>query len=253
MTTTPRSTRIPISPPSLHTDAWLARVEETAHVDPMEALGLAPGDTVLVVGAHPDDETLGSGATVAELASRGVDVRLLSLTAGTASFVGFPVDITPAALGDLRTVELGRAGERLGAAGTTVAGLPDGALADHETEAVDAIAAEIDRHAAVRLLSVWRHDPHPDHQAAGRATTLAARDAGLEHREFAVWAPHWTDPATVTATLTRLRCGDPAWEAKQAAIGEYRSQTQRANDDVGPVVPAELVAWPHEIWLSPDD
>lgn len=221
-----------------------------AHVDPVEALGVAPGDVVLVVGAHPDDETLGSGATLAELATRGVDVRLLSLTAGEASFVGFPVDITPRALGDLRRLELAEAGERLGVVGTTVAGLPDGALADHETEAVDAIAALVDRYAVVRLLSVWRHDPHPDHRAAGRATALAAREAGLEHREFPVWAPHWSDPQTLTTTLTALRCGDPAWEAKRAALGEYRSQTQPAGERVGPVVPADLVDWPHELWLS---
>jgi LmbE family N-acetylglucosaminyl deacetylase len=40
-------------------------------------------DTILVIGAHPDDEVLGPGGTVAKHAASGDEVHLLILTEGT--------------------------------------------------------------------------------------------------------------------------------------------------------------------------
>ena len=37
---------------------------------------------VLVLAAHPDDETLGAGATIAKLADQGHSVKLLTFTDG---------------------------------------------------------------------------------------------------------------------------------------------------------------------------
>src|SRR5713101_6494987 len=42
-------------------------------------------DSVLVVAAHPDDEILGCGATMARLAAEGAEVRILILATGALS------------------------------------------------------------------------------------------------------------------------------------------------------------------------
>jgi LmbE family N-acetylglucosaminyl deacetylase len=40
----------------------------------------------------------------------------------------------------------------------------------------------------------WRHDGHPDHDAAGRAATIASAAAGAPLLQYLVWAWHWADP-----------------------------------------------------------
>ncbi len=44
--------------------------------------------TTLIIGAHPDDETLGCGGTIARLASEGEDVSILILGEGLTSREG---------------------------------------------------------------------------------------------------------------------------------------------------------------------
>lgn len=46
----------------------------------MSAFGLTSGQQVLVVAAHPDDETLGCGGTIARLVAHGVRVHVLAVT-----------------------------------------------------------------------------------------------------------------------------------------------------------------------------
>ena len=45
---------------------------------------------VLVLAAHPDDEVLGVGGTMAQLAAAGARLRLVSVTDGEASHPGHP-------------------------------------------------------------------------------------------------------------------------------------------------------------------
>ncbi|WP_308466730.1 PIG-L family deacetylase [Rathayibacter soli] len=106
--------------------------------------------TVLLAHAHPDDETISSGALVAELAARGIRVVLLTATLGEQGEVVLarqvevraalgtdPAD-DPAGFARLRERELGDAAAILGVAqryllGTAPArarGLPDRRYAD---------------------------------------------------------------------------------------------------------------------------
>jgi GlcNAc-PI de-N-acetylase len=57
--------------PSGHAEHWR---------DIMSAFGLIPGQQVLVVATHPDDETLGCGGTIARLVAEGVRVHVLAVT-----------------------------------------------------------------------------------------------------------------------------------------------------------------------------
>jgi N-acetyl-1-D-myo-inositol-2-amino-2-deoxy-alpha-D-glucopyranoside deacetylase len=75
--------------------------------------------SVLVVHAHPDDETLSTGALLAELAGRGLTVRLVTATRGERGEIvpGSPAALSGVAdLSVLRTAELDGAARALGIA-----------------------------------------------------------------------------------------------------------------------------------------
>ena len=129
---------------------------------------------VLVVVAHPDDESFALGALLDRLVQDGADVAMLCLTRGEASTLG-------AGAGDLAAVradELAAAGEVLGMASTTALTHPDGGLATVDPAV---LAADIDRHVErTRPDGILVFDPasgvtgHPDHAAASLAAIAAA-------------------------------------------------------------------------------
>ena len=70
---------------------------------------------LLCVFAHPDDETLGAGSTLAKYAAAGVELALVTATRGERGWQGDPsADPGPQALGELRTAELLAAAQVLG-------------------------------------------------------------------------------------------------------------------------------------------
>jgi N-acetylglucosamine malate deacetylase 2 len=161
-------------------------------------MGVRPGrlprwSSVLVVVAHPDDESFGLGGIIAKLTGGGAAVHILCYTHGEAS----TLNETSADLRSTRQAEIVQAASVLGAASVTLLSYPDGALAS----AGDAeLAGQV-------LDLARRHDPdgllvfddtgitgHPDHQAATRAAVEAARVSGLP-----VLA--WTLPEAVARQL----------------------------------------------------
>ena len=155
---------------------------------------------LLFVHAHPDDETLTTGATIAHYASRGADVRVVTCTLGEeGEVIGEPwaqlaVDGADQ-LGGYRIAELSSAlahlGVRrpifLGGAGHWRDSGMDGTPARHRQrftdadpdEAVGALAAIIRE---MRPHVVVTYDPnggygHPDHIQAHRITTAAVEAA----------------------------------------------------------------------------
>lgn len=143
---------------------------------------------LLVVMAHPDDETFGTGGTLAFYASKGVDVHLICATRGE---VG---DVEPELLegfdsiADLRENELRCAAETLGLTQVHMldyrdSGMP-GSIDNHHPKALaaaplDQVAGEIVKY--IRELKpevVITFDPiggyhHPDHIAIHNATVKA--------------------------------------------------------------------------------
>jgi LmbE family N-acetylglucosaminyl deacetylase len=132
---------------------------------------------LMMVLAHPDDESLGTGATLAKYAAEGVETYLLTATRGQRGYRGWPVpDPGPDALGDLRETELHAAAKVLGLREVTLLNYVDGDLdlADPSV-AAGAIAAHLRR---VRPQVVVTFGPdgaygHPDHIAISQFTTAA--------------------------------------------------------------------------------
>ncbi len=231
-----------LTPDSVHADRWLRRLDGVAPVPPLDAVEVRSGDVLLVVVAHPDDETLAMGATLAELSASGVQVRVVSLTSGEAALDH--VGEHPDGLGARRAGELVAAGAALGLAGCEALDLPDGRLAEEEAAAESAVRDAVARFGPSRVATLWRGDPHPDHRAVSRAVSAVCGDLGVD--EFLLWAVHWTDPDEVPDHVAPVACGADARRARRTALAGYASQVEPLAAHLEAVLPPAVVAWPHE-------
>jgi LmbE family N-acetylglucosaminyl deacetylase len=154
----------------------------------MAVLPIAEGPVGAVV-AHPDDETFGLGALLANLASEGREVRVLCFTHGEASTIGATED-----LGEIRGRELLDAAEVLGVRQVTLLDFPDGGLDAVPDAELD---ARIDNWLTTDVAALVVLEPqgvtgHPDHQAASRAAERVADRRGLPVIEWGI------DPLTAS-------------------------------------------------------
>jgi LmbE family N-acetylglucosaminyl deacetylase len=193
--------------------------------------------SLAVVAAHPDDEVLGAGGTMAIAAAAGARLRLIAVTDGEASHPG----ADPAAVAQVRTAESAAALRLLGAAHAEVIRLrlPDTAVAAHEDE-LSGLLGELCAGFDV-CLAPWEGDAHADHEAAGRA----ARQAGLAVLSYPVWMWHWARPGDPRVPWPRAgQIPLPAAIAarKQAAIQAFTSQLADRGPALGPVLPPGIVA-----------
>lgn len=219
-------------------NAWLTDVAEVP-------TPLAPADNLLVVSAHPDDETIGAGRLVA---GHPGPVRAVTLTAGEHCLPDERVD--PADMRIRRLAEWRSALGHLGAEPVETERWPDGRLAEFEDEAAAGLEVLLD--GIDVLVTTWQHDPHPDHQAAGRACARATAAAGVRLLEFPVWAPYWTSRAQVADlgwTVNAVALEPQSDQSRQLALQEYVSQTQPLLPGWDPVVPAEMLDRQHRQYL----
>lgn len=140
---------------------------------------------LLVVVAHPDDESFGTGSVIAQAARRGVEVTVCCATRGEAGHDEGPEPVDD--LAATRERELREAAAILGAARVVLLGYGDSGMsgtAGPDTlvgapldEVVAAVAAVLDDVApdVVVTLDPDFGDGHRDHVRIGTATTEAAR------------------------------------------------------------------------------
>lgn len=121
--------------------------------------------TVLALGAHPDDIELGCGGFLLKLKASGAKVYGLTFTRGE-------VGSKPGARRDL---EGEKAASFLGLDGYWVLGFPDTGLQDNVTALKAAIEAKIKELGATVVLTHSDVDVHGDHRAISAATREAAR------------------------------------------------------------------------------
>ncbi len=134
----------------------------------------APTTRVVVLAAHPDDETLGAGGLVARAHLAGLEVAVVVATRGERCHPRSPTH-SPEQLGALRERELEDALDVL-SPGTRAEqlGLADGGVSDHEADLVARVVDLVGDGRHTLLVAPWRGDGHPDHEAVGRAAATAA-------------------------------------------------------------------------------
>jgi LmbE family N-acetylglucosaminyl deacetylase len=212
-----------------HTDpgtpesTWLAD-ERWDDVDVLDLTAVARRyRRVLVVAAHPDDETLGVGALVADLADRDVALDVLVVTDGERSH---PVRGSSArrSLAAQRRAEVERALAHLGRARPAHLGVPDGELRQHLGAVVDAVQSRTDPDTLV--LAPWLADGHADHDALGTACATAVSHSGADLAYYPIWLWHWGSPDALPWPDVVASEGSrvASWR-KRVALKEFPSQT----------------------------
>jgi len=119
--------------------------------------------SVLVIAPHFDDEILGCGGLLAQLAESGSRIRVLFLSDSSG---GDEVTENTADYAERRRAEAMAALAVLGIDELRYADLPDGRLAHHVEEAAQAISVNLLEHRPELLLSVSPLEITTDHQAA---------------------------------------------------------------------------------------
>ncbi|MCA1667960.1 MAG: PIG-L family deacetylase [Thermomicrobia bacterium] len=158
---------------------------------------------ILAVFAHPDDESLLAGGTLAACAEAGIEVTLLCVTRGEAGPIADPQCATRETLGIVRESELMDAAQALGIAHVECLAYPDGALRWSDRASLLADIAE--RICRVRADAVITFGPegwywHRDHIAVHEATVAA----------LALLAEEIAEPQTFFATWPAALAGDMA-------------------------------------------
>lgn len=185
---------------------------------------------VMVVAAHPDDETLGAGGLIAEAHSRGLPVRIVVATDGAAS--GVP------GIAARRSAELAAAIRMLApTAHIDELGLPDGQTDRHRDELHAMLAVRVaDLPHDTLLVAPWSGDGHRDHRVVGE--TVAAVADGRPLLGYPIWLWHWAEPSGDDVPWNDLvsLAVDP--RAKARALAQFTSQTE--GDE--PMLSAEFLA-----------
>ena len=201
---------------------------------------------LLLVFAHPDDESVFAAGLACRTVADGGSVALCTATLGEHGKVGDPPVCPRGRLGAVRQAELMSACAVLGIDTVRVFGYPDRGLASAPAETIRRQIVEVVR--AVRPQVVVTFDPngsnlHPDHVAISRFTSDGVAAAGDARWFPELGAPHetarllWTMPVRPWEVLRRR---DPAQEPgadfvldvtafvarKAAALEAHRTQHQ---------------------------
>jgi LmbE family N-acetylglucosaminyl deacetylase len=198
------------------------------------------------IAAHPDDESLGFGGTLARYASEGVEVSLVVGTRGERGRYGDGSEPHPGPdeLGRIREAELRAAAEALGVRHVRLLGYRDGELdAAEPVEAANRIAGYL-RELRPHVLLTF--DPfgvygHPDHIAisqlaiagALRAAASGPVDGGpnVSHRVHKAYYRAWSPVA-------RQRFENAFKPLQSKVDGEVRASFDWPGWSVTTVVPA---------------
>jgi LmbE family N-acetylglucosaminyl deacetylase len=228
----------PLSGGGTPTHVWLNAERHLSELD----LGACP--EIVVVAAHPDDETLGFGATSAVLAERGVRVQVVSASDGGAAHPEHSL-LQRHRLERIRRAELHRAVGLLGLPAPISLGLPDGELSNHQDRLSDLLTEILaTRPPGTWCAATWRGDGHPDHEAVGHAAAAATRRTGAVFMEYPVWMWHWAlpgDPAVPWDRAHTVALSSAALDRKSRAAQCFRSQFEPSGTGP-PILPPSVMA-----------
>lgn len=198
---------------------------------------------LVVVSAHPDDESLGVGGLIATAHRAGVEVYVVLLTAGEASHPPGR-EVTRQALATERLGEMQQAVALLAPGAPVVfLGAPDGGVAEVEGQMVVALRDIVGEGDGTLLVAPWRHDGHPDHDAAGRAAAEVARLSAARLVEYPLLMWRLRDPEQAPwEQMVRLDLGADVLATKLAAIRAHTSQLRALSPDDPPALSGPMLA-----------
>jgi N-acetyl-1-D-myo-inositol-2-amino-2-deoxy-alpha-D-glucopyranoside deacetylase len=176
---------------------------------------------LLVVTAHPDDEVLIAGGTLAACAEAGVFTAVVCLTRGEQGPIADPVLATRETLGEVRERELRSACAELSVGWVKCYRRPDGELRWSNLSAIARqLAAVFDTRRPDAVVTFGEDGLyyHPDHIAAGDLVCRAA--ARLTHPP-ALYRAVWPKPLMreLGAELRARGLSDDLWDLEPEDFG----------------------------------
>ncbi len=227
-----------------------------------------PERCLLLVHAHPDDESIATGATMAKYAAQGVRVALVTCTLGEMGEIIPPTlrHLTPDALGEYRIGELNAACDALGVRDHRFLGGPGrwrdsgmmGTQANEDprcfwqadVEEAASLLADVIRE--LRPDAIVSYDAngfygHPDHIQAHRVTRRAYELTGDGMSLYATAAPDFAGITTrieVTAYLPQKFAAMRAHTTQITVSEPYFALSNNIRHEVAPVECYTLLAGP---------
>ena len=190
---------------------------------------------IMAIFAHPDDETMFLGGTLAYLADQGAEIHYLSATRGEGGEMGDPPICERADLGRIREKELGCAIKALGGESLAFLGFedpvvgPEGELfpfSDRLEDVVNKLMGHLDK---IQPDVILTHGPggeygHPAHIQVHQAVMEAL--GNLPFAPQAVYSPAWLSRETGEFTpAPGMLLETSAWIAQKiAAVTCHKSQ-----------------------------
>jgi LmbE family N-acetylglucosaminyl deacetylase len=190
-----------------------------------------------VIAAHPDDEVLGCGGTIARLAQSGAQVDVLILAEGiTSRDAGHRPGSSSAELEALRKAAHA-ANARLGVRSLRFGGLPDNRMDSIDLlDVVKLVEQFIGSEPVARVLTHHSCDLNVDHRITHQAVVTACRPLpGSVVRSLLFFevpsSTEWQPPGAAMPFLPAwFEDIEVTWNDKLAALGHYA---------------AEMRPWPH--------
>jgi LmbE family N-acetylglucosaminyl deacetylase len=196
----------------------------------------------VAVVAHPDDESLIAGGTLAMAARAGLSTGVVSMTRGEGGPISDPALASPETLAGVREAELESAARALGLDWASCLTYPDGELpwVDHEAAAAELAALLAGRVPDVVL--TFGEDGlygHPDHTAAAE---IAARAIGQLGAPVDIYEAAWPSGLVSELAAAAAQRGLPheLWGLEPEAFGSDRMPNVTV--DVRAVLAQKLLA-----------
>jgi len=217
---------------------------------------MPPGELVVVLSPHPDDDVIACGGTIAARVAAGARVVTVVVTDGSrshAAVLGIHTDPTPAELARIRAGEARAAAAVLGAHDVRLLGHGDTRLADSLPRLHDELLDLFEEFPDVTEVFL-PHDVrelHGDHRLTGEAAVDCLAKLGRKPtlRKYVVWDERTEAEFEFSSRQPTARTAPPGERlvefditahraAKAAALAEHRTQVELfAAGQVRPVVP----------------
>ena len=211
---------------------------------------------VCIFAPHPDDEILGCGGLLQQLAANGNPIVLIHVTNGTQSHPNSTL-YSQEDLNVIRPLESMHALKALGVAQqvtTKALHLTDGNVFNQQDDFYKKLADFIEPNDV--LVTTFRRDGHPDHEATGQVVTSFAKRHHLSCYQVLIWAWHWAKPADSRIPwdcAMRVDLTTEQLQRKSQAISCFKSQiTIDESTSNPPILSAQAIArisQPWEVYL----